>query len=135
MNEGDHIEGHVPEHFFGTLRMRGVDDEDFGPSLEMDLRPEVSNPHGSVHGGALMTLAECGAAGVAVRAGGSENIVATDCTARFLAPVKVGPARVVGTVLRAGRRNIVVQVEVLDVGAARALVATATFSYARLDAS
>jgi acyl-coenzyme A thioesterase PaaI-like protein len=39
----------------------------------------------------------------------------------------------VGRVLRAGRRQIVVSVEVIDVGDDRRLVATATLAYARLD--
>ena len=44
------------------------------------------------------------------------------------------PARVVATVLRVGRRNVIVQADVIDVGDGRKLVATATLSYARLDA-
>ena len=81
----------------------------------------------------MTALIECGAAGLAVRAGDSENIVAGDMTVRFLSVVRVGPARVVGRVLRTGRRNIVVAVEVIDVGDDRRLVATATLAYARLD--
>jgi acyl-coenzyme A thioesterase PaaI-like protein len=47
--------------------------------------------------------------------------------------VKVGPARVVSEVLRRGRRNIVVQASVIDVGDDRKLVASATLSYTLLD--
>jgi len=127
------VQGHVPGHLLTAMEMRRVDDPEFGPSLEMDLRPEVSNPHGSLHGGLMTVLIECGAAGVAVRAGDSENIVAGDCTTRFLSPVTVGPARVVSRVLRIGRRSIIVQADVIDVGADRKLIATATLAYARLD--
>jgi acyl-coenzyme A thioesterase PaaI-like protein len=52
---------------------------------------------------------------------------------RFLSAVTVGPARAVSTLLRKGRRNIVVQCDVIDVGDNRKLVATATLSYVRLD--
>ena len=97
----------------------------------MDLRPEVSNPHGSLHGGLMTALIECGAAGFAVRAGDSQNIVASDCTTLFLAPVTVGPARVVGRVLRAGRRSIIVQADVIDVGSDRKLVSTSTLAATR----
>ena len=80
-------------------------------------------------------LIECGAAGCAVRAGGgSENIVASDMLIRYLSVVKVGPARAVSKVIRTGRRTIVVQCDVIDVGDERKLVASATLSYARLDA-
>ena len=127
------VEGHVPGHLLTALGMRRVEDPEHGPSLEMDLRPEISNPHGSLHGGLMAVLIECGAAGLAVRAGGSANIVASDLTTRFLTTVKVGPARVVGRVLRVGRRSIIVQADVIDVGADRRVVATSTLSYARLD--
>jgi uncharacterized protein (TIGR00369 family) len=116
------------------MGMRRVDDPEAGPSIEMDLRPEVANPHGSLHGGLMTVLIECGAANVAVRAGGSENIVATDCFTRFLTIVRRGPVRVVGHVVRIGKRAIVVEADVIDVGDDRRVVATATLSYARLDA-
>ena len=130
---GTPVEGHVPGHVLTLLGMRRVQDAESGECLEMDLRPEVSNPHGSLHGGLMTALIECGAAGMAVRAGGSQNIVATDCTTRFLTTVSVGPARVVGRVLRVGRRMIIVQADIIDMGAGRKLVATATLAYARLD--
>jgi len=133
MDDDRAVSGHVPGHLLTSLEMRQVDDPECGPSLEMDLRPEVSNPHGSLHGGLMTALIECGAAGIAVRAGESQNIVASDCTTRFLAPVTAGPARVVGRALRVGRRTIIVQADVIDVGADRKLVATSTLSYSRLD--
>jgi uncharacterized protein (TIGR00369 family) len=124
-------------HLLDELGIRRVDDPTHGPCLEMDVRPTVSNPHGGLHGGLMTAFIECGAAGIAVRAGGSENLVAGDMNVRFLSPVKVGPARVVGHVVKMGRRSIVVQVEVLDMGqlegGAPKLAATASLSYARLD--
>ena len=131
---GAPVEGHVPGHLLTLLGMRRVDDPEYGPSLEMSLRDEVTNPHGSLHGGLMGVLIECGAAGVAVDAIGSQNIVATDMVIRFLTTVRVGPARVVGRPLRVGRRGAVVAVDVIDVGADRRVVATATLDYARLDA-
>jgi uncharacterized protein (TIGR00369 family) len=130
---GEPVVAHVPGHLLTLMEMRRVEDPEAGPALEMDLRPAVTNPHGSLHGGLMTALIECGAAGIAVRAGGSEDIVAGDMSVRFLSVVKVGPARVVGRVLRAGRRQIVVAVDVIDVGDDRRLVATATLAYARLD--
>jgi uncharacterized protein (TIGR00369 family) len=123
----------VPGHLLNTFGMRRVDDPEHGPSLEMPLDPRVLNPHGGLHGGLMMTLIECGAAGIAVRAASSENIVAGDLTVRFLTAVRVGPARVVGRARRAGRRSIVVQADVIDVGDDRKLCATSTVGYQRLD--
>jgi uncharacterized protein (TIGR00369 family) len=124
-----------PHHLLSALQMRRVVDPEAGPALEMDLRDEVVNPHGSLHGGLMGVLIECGAAGCAVRAAGSENIVASDMNIRFLGVVKVGPARVVAHVVKRGRRSVVVQADVIDAGNDRRLVATATLSYALLDAS
>jgi uncharacterized protein (TIGR00369 family) len=124
--------GAATDHLLDHLQMRRVVDPECGDAIEMDLRPEVVNPHGSLHGGLMTALIECGAAGVAVRAGGSENIVAADIHTRFLSTVDVGPARVVGRALRVGGRSIVVQADVIDVGADRRLVATSTVAYARL---
>jgi uncharacterized protein (TIGR00369 family) len=122
-----------PAHVLALLRMRRVVDPQTGPALEMDLRPEVINPHGSLHGGLMGALIECGAAGAAVSAAGTQNIVASDMLIRYLTTVRVGPARVVTTVLRKGKRTLVVQADVIDVGAQRRLVATATLSYTVLD--
>jgi uncharacterized protein (TIGR00369 family) len=123
----------VDDHLLLEFGMRTVWDPEHGSSLEMPLGPRVLNPHGGLHGGLMMALLECGAAGIAVRAASSENIVAGDLTVRFLTPVRVGPARVVGRALRAGRRSVVVQAEVIDIGAGRRLCASASVGYVRLD--
>ena len=120
-------------HLLTAMGMRSVIDPEVGRSLKMDLRDEVNNPHGSLHGGLMATLIECGAAGCAVRSADSENIVASDMNIRFLSAVKVGPARVIATVLRRGRRAVVVQADVIDVGDNRKLVASSTLSYTLLD--
>ena len=130
---GEPVDVGVDGHLLHAFGMRRVDDPDDGPVLEMPVDPSVSNPHGGLHGGLMMTLIECGAAGIAVRAARSENIVASDLTVRFLRPVRVGPARVVGRALKTGRRVVVVQADVIDVGAGRELCASATVAYQRLD--
>jgi uncharacterized protein (TIGR00369 family) len=127
------VRGHVPGHLLTAMGMRRVDDPEYGPCLEMDVRPEVTNPHGGLHGGLMATLVECGAASIAVRACDSEMIVAGDLLVRFLSPLRVGPARVVGRALRTGRRQVVVQADVIDVGDDRKLVASSTLAYTRLD--
>jgi uncharacterized protein (TIGR00369 family) len=132
-DRGEPLQVGVDDHLLLDFGMYRVDDPDDGPVLEMPLAPRVLNPHGGLHGGLMMAFVECGAAGIAVRAAGSQNIVAADLDIRFLTPVRVGPARVVGRSLRTGRRSIVVQIEVLDIGDGRALCASATVAYTRLD--
>jgi uncharacterized protein (TIGR00369 family) len=122
-------------HVLTSMQMRRVIDPETGPSLEMELRDEVVNPFRSLHGGLMGTMIECAAAGCAVSAGGSQNILPSDMHIRFLSTVKVGPARAVSRVLRRGRRAIVVQCDVIDIGDNRKLVASATLSYTLLDSS
>jgi uncharacterized protein (TIGR00369 family) len=122
-----------PSHLLTLMEMRVVEDPEAGRTLEMELRDDVVNPHGSLHGGLMGALIECGAAGCAARATGTENIVASDMNIRFLGVVRAGPARVIAKVLRSGRRTVVVQADVVDVGSDRALVATSTLSYTILD--
>jgi uncharacterized protein (TIGR00369 family) len=122
-------------HLLTEMQMRRVTDEVTGPALEMELRDEVVNPFRSLHGGLMATMMECAAAGAAVQAGGSERILPSDMHIRFLSTVKVGPARAVSKVLRQGRRAIVIQCDVIDVGDDRKLVSSATLSYTLLDSS
>ena len=51
-------------HILTLMQMQPVEDPEMGPALEMELRPEVSNPHGSLHGGLMGALIECGARAV-----------------------------------------------------------------------
>jgi uncharacterized protein (TIGR00369 family) len=122
-------------HLLTEMQMRRVVDPVTGPALEMELRDEVVNPFRSLHGGLMATMMECAAAGAAVQAGGSERILPSDMHIRFLSTVKVGPARAVTQVLRRGRRAIVIQCDVIDVGDDRKLVSSATLSYTLLDSS
>ncbi len=117
------------------MRMRRVIDPETGFALEMELRDEVVNPFRSLHGGLLATLIECSAAGRVMSEGGIERILPSDMNIRFLTTVKIGPARAITKVLRRGRRAVVVQCDVIDVGNDRKLVASATLSFTLLDSS
>jgi len=124
-----------PTNILTLMQMRRIVDPEAGPALEMEMRDEVVNPFKSLHGGLMATLIECAGAGRAISAGGSERILPSDINIRFLTTIKVGPARAVTKVLRRGRRAIVVQCDVLDVGNDRKLVASATIAYTLLDSS
>jgi uncharacterized protein (TIGR00369 family) len=122
-----------PTSLLTLMQMRRLNDPETGFALEMELRDEVVNPYKSLHGGLMATMIECAAAGRAISEGGSERILPSDMHIRFLTTVKVGPARAITKVLRRGRRAIVVQCDVIDVGNDRKLVASATLSYTLLD--
>jgi uncharacterized protein (TIGR00369 family) len=121
-----------PGHILARMQLWEVEDDDGGPALEVDLLEPLCNPHGSPHAAVLAALVDCTAAGAAVRATGSEHLAGADMAVRFLSTVKVGPARAVARVLKTGRTSVVVQVDVVDVGADRRPVATATMSFTRL---
>ena len=123
-----------PDHVLARMRMWEVDDPEAGSSLEVEAHESVCNPHGSPHAAVMAGLIDCAAAGVAVRVTGTEALAGADMQVRFLSPVRVGPARLAcARVLKAGRRSVVVHVDVVDIGADRRLVATATMSFTRLD--
>jgi uncharacterized protein (TIGR00369 family) len=122
-----------PEHILARMALWRVDDEPDGEAIEVDSLPELCNPHGTPHASVLAGLIDCAAAGAAVREIGSTALAGADLHVRFLAAVRVGPARAVARVVKAGRTSVVVQVDVVDVGAERRLVATATMSFTRLD--
>jgi uncharacterized protein (TIGR00369 family) len=124
-----------PTNLLTHLQMRRVIDPETGPAHEMELRDEVVNPFGSLHGGFMATLIECASAGRALSVEGTGRILPSDMHIRFLTTVKVGPARAVTKILRQGRRAIVVQCDVLDIGDDRKLVASATISFTLLDSS
>jgi uncharacterized protein (TIGR00369 family) len=122
-----------PTNILTLMRMRRLDDPQTGPALEMELRDDVVNPFHSLHGGVMATMIECAAAGRAMSAAGSERVLPSDMHIRFLSTVKIGPARAVSRILRQGRRAIVVQCDLLDMGDDRKLVASATLSFTLLD--
>ena len=88
---------------------------------------------GVLHGGALMTLADCVGAACAVLGLPAGATTATvESGTRFFRAVRAGTVRAVARPLHAGRTTIVVQVEMFD-GAGR-LVAQTTQTQAVLTA-
>jgi len=84
-------------------------------AIELALRPELCGPAGSLEGGVVSTLVDVAGASAAARALG--RMVATQHIAvSFVAPGRVGPVRAVGTPVRVGRNDAVVEVKVTDLG-------------------
>lgn len=98
--------------------------------MRMELEPQVMNPFGSVHGGAICSLIDS-AAGSAIAAGcapDSDRIMGTiDMQVHFLERAKGTAAIAEGRMVRAGRAVAVAQVEVRDAEGALVAMGTATF--------
>lgn len=122
-----------PVHLLVQMGMRDVEDTADRLIIEMDNRPERTNNRGALQGGLVATLIDCAAgrlAGNAVRP--DQGVATADMHVNFLAPIVVGPARAEAAIVRAGKRMIVMSVDVTDVGAGR-LAARATLTFAVLD--
>jgi uncharacterized protein (TIGR00369 family) len=86
-----------------------------------------------LQGGLVATLIDIAAGRLAIKfvePGGGAGTA--DMSIHFVAPITTGPARATATLVRAGTRLIVVDVDVTDVGRDR-LAARATLSFAVLN--
>jgi uncharacterized protein (TIGR00369 family) len=124
------------EHVLHQLGMRDMDGS--GDSverlvIEIDNRPDLANIRGALQGGLVATLIDIAAGRLAGNiVGENQNVTTADMNVHFLAPIVTGPARAEATVVRAGRRLIVMAVDVFDAGRDR-LAARATLTFAVLD--
>jgi len=98
--------------------------------VEIEIVDEILGPAGAVHGGVIASIVDRAAAYAAVQARGSP-VVTSGVALSYLDAATEGPLRASAVVLRAGRRQGVVEVRVHDVGNNNRLVATAllTVSY------
>ena len=121
-----------PEHFFARLGLRDVAVDGVDLAMELDNKPDRTNARGALQGGLIATLVDIVAGRLAVRGlPSAESVATSDLTIHYLAPVVEGPARAQAKVLRRGKRSVVLQVEVYDVGADR-LAAVSTIAFAVL---
>ena len=122
-----------PGHLLGRMGFRDVLESDERLIVEMDNRPDLTNTRGAIQGGLVATLIDIAAGRLAGRhVGPDQDVTTADMNVHFLAPVIVGPARAEATIVRAGRRMIVVAVDVSDIGRDR-LAARSTLSFAVLE--
>lgn len=122
----------VPGHLFAQLPFYDVVDTDDSVVVDLHNRPDLTNLRGALQGGLVATLIDVAAGRLAVKYAGDGGGAGTaDMSIHFLAPIVDGPARAIATLVRAGKRMIVVGVDVFDVGRNR-LAARATLSFAIL---
>ncbi|PYS22406.1 MAG: PaaI family thioesterase [Acidobacteria bacterium] len=99
--------------------------------VHLDVRDELLQYHGVVHGGAIASLIDTASAfAVLTRIDLDDQITTTDLTIHYLRPISSGRMTATARIVRGGRRLFVLSVDVSNDSGA--LVATAVTTYIRL---
>lgn len=119
----------IPGHLFGQMPFYDVVDTDDTVVVDLQNRDDLVNIRGALQGGLVATLIDVAAGRLAIKhAKAGAGAGTSDMSIHFLAPIVGGPARATATLVRAGRRVIVVAVDVVDLARDR-LAARATLSF------
>jgi len=121
----------IPGHLFERLPFYDVVDDDDTVVVDLQNREDLVNIRGALQGGLLATLIDVAGGRLAIKYA-KAGAGTADMTIHFLAPIVEGPARATATLVRAGKRLIVVAVDVVDVARDR-LAARATLSFAVME--
>lgn len=101
-------------------------------SIHLDVRDELRQNQGVVHGGAIASLIDTASAfAVLTQIELDERVTTTDLTIHYLRPATKGCLTATARVIRGGRRLFVLSVEVHDEG--HSLIATAVTTYIKID--
>ena len=99
-------------------------------SIHLNVRDELKQNQGVVHGGAVASLIDTAAAfAVLTRIDPDERVTTTDLTIHYLRPITSGRLTATARIVRSGRRLFVLSVEVTNAGV---LVTTAVTSYLKM---
>ena len=100
--------------------------------IHLEVRDELKQNQGVVHGGAIASLIDTAAAfAVLTRIEVTERVTTTDLTIHYLRPVTAGGMTATARIVRGGRRLFVLSVEVTN--DANQLVATAVTTYIKIE--
>ena len=100
-------------------------------TLGMEVRRDLTQNHGVIHGGAVASLIDSATAFALISLlPVDEKVTTIDLTVNFLRPVTKGMLKATAKVVRAGRRVMVVSAEAFD--AAGNLTATALSTYIKI---
>lgn len=100
---------------------------------ELPVAPHVVNTSGGLQGGLIATLADIAAGTLALEnRPPNGGVVTSDLSVRYFRAITAGAARAVTRVVHAGKRSIVVQVEVRGLPD-NELAALATVNFATVD--
>jgi len=101
-------------------------------SIHIDIRDELKQNQGVVHGGAIASLIDTASAfAVLTQIDPAERVTTTDLTIHYLRPAITGRMVATARIIRGGRRLFVLSVDVHD--SAAALIATAVTTYIKID--
>jgi len=100
-------------------------------SIHLDVRDELKQNQGVVHGGAIASLIDTAAAfAVLTQIETDERVTTTDLTIHYLRPLTAGRMTAAARMIRSGRRLFVLSVEVTN--ETSVLVATAVTTYIKV---
>jgi len=100
-------------------------------SIHLEVRDELRQNQGVVHGGAVASLIDTAAAfAVLTQLELNERVTTTDLTIHYLRPVRAGRLTATARIVRGGRRLFVLSVEVTN--DQRVAVASGVTSYIKL---
>jgi uncharacterized protein (TIGR00369 family) len=115
-------------------RLLGLELGEISPgvvTIHLELRAELLQNQGVVHGGAVASLIDTAAAfAVLTQIEVDERVTTTDLTIHYLRPTRSGRLTAKASIVRGGRRLFVLSVEVTN--DQHLLVATAVTSYIRV---
>ena len=115
-------------------RLLGIELEKVTPgeaTLTLAIRPELSQNHGVVHGGAIASLIDTATAfAILTLLAPAEQVTTVDLSISYLRPGFEGQLTATARVLRQGRRLLATSAEVTD--KAGTLLATALSTYIKL---
>jgi uncharacterized protein (TIGR00369 family) len=101
-------------------------------SIYLDVRDELRQNRGVVHGGAIASLVDTAAAfAILTQIDPNERVTTTDLTIHYLRPATAGRMMATARIIRGGRRLFVLSVEVHD--DAQALIATAVTTFIKIE--
>jgi uncharacterized protein (TIGR00369 family) len=84
-------------------------------TLALEIRQELKQNHGVVHGGAIASLIDTAMAfAIITQLKPEERVSTVDLTISYLRPLTTGRVKAIAQVLRAGRRLFVVSAQVFD---------------------
>jgi uncharacterized protein (TIGR00369 family) len=115
-------------------KLLGIELEDVAPgiaTLGFEIRDDLKQNHGVVHGGAIASLIDTATAFAIISLlPPDEHATTVDLTISYLRPLRNGRAHATARVVRPGRRLIVVSAELVD--DAGKLAATALTTYIKI---
>ena len=116
-------------------RFLGLELGEVGPgevSIHLDVRDELKQNQGVVHGGVIASLIDTASAfAVLTQIEIDESVTTTDLTIHYLRPITIGRMTATARIIRGGRRLFVLTVDLHS--ATNALVATAVTTYIKID--